>query len=64
MRLAIDLTDEQRKRLEAIAERLAVPVERLAEAAVRDLISNADSDFESVARRLVEKNRELYERLA
>lgn len=35
----------------------------LAEAAVRELVEPSDSEFDNVAMRLLDKNRELYERL-
>ncbi len=64
MKLAIELSDEQQRRLAEIAARLNVPAEALAEAAVRELITQPGQDFEEVASRLLKKNRELYERLA
>ena len=64
MKLAIQLSEDQRQRLAEIAARLNVPAEALAEAAVRELIAQPGHDFEAVATRLLEKNRDLYERLA
>ena len=64
MPLSIDLTDDTAKRLAAEAERLNVPVAQLAAAAVRDLLSQPAADFDQVAARVLEKNRELYRRLA
>jgi predicted transcriptional regulator len=63
MKLAIQLSDDQQRRLAEIAARLNVPAEALAEAAVRELITQPGRDFEAVAARLLKKNRELYERL-
>lgn len=63
MTLAIKLTDAQERELADLASRLNIPLEALAEAAVRDLLSSTQGDFEEVADRLLEKNRELYERL-
>jgi predicted transcriptional regulator len=63
MRLAIELSETQERRLAEIAGRLNVPPQKLAEAAIRDLVSQPESDFDQVASRLIEKNRELYERL-
>ncbi len=37
--------------------------EELAAAAVRDLVGRQDPEFEATAQRVLEKNRELYERL-
>lgn len=63
MKLAIQLSDDQQRRLAEIAARLSVPAEALAEAAVRELITQPGHEFEAVAERLLKKNRELYERL-
>jgi len=63
MKLAIDLSETQQQRLQAIASRLNVPVEALAEAAIRELASQPEAEFDAVARRLLAKNQELYERL-
>jgi len=63
MKLAIELSEAQEQRLAEIAERLKVPAESLAEAAVRDLVSQPEPAFDQVAERLLHKNQELYERL-
>ena len=63
MTLAIQLSEAQERRLAEIAARLNVPAESLAEAAVRELVDQSEGDFDRVADRLLEKNRELYERL-
>jgi len=63
MRLAIELSEDQQRRLAEIAGRLNVPPQSLAEAAVRELVSHPEAEFEEVASRLLRKNRELYERL-
>ncbi len=64
MRISFDLTEAQQAQLSAIAERLNVPVDALAAAAIRDLLDRREADFESAARRVMEKNAELYRRLA
>lgn len=63
MSLAIKLSPDQERRLAEIAQRLSVSPSVLAEAAVRDLVASPDADFDRVSRRILEKNRELYERL-
>ncbi len=63
MKLAIELSEAQERRLAEIAGRLNVPAESLAEAAVRELVAQSDEDFDRVASRILEKNQELYERL-
>ena len=64
MKIAIDLTATQTERVKAIAADLGVDAEELAQAAVADLVSANADDFESAASRVLEKNRELYRRLA
>jgi len=64
MPVAIHLTPEQAEILAAAAQRLNVPPEQLAAAAVRDLISRSSDDFDAAAARVMEKNRELYQRLS
>ena len=63
MKLAIELSEVQEKRLAEIATRLGVSAESLAEAAVRELVDQSSAQFDEVADRLLAKNRELYERL-
>ena len=64
MKVAIELTTTQTERLKAIAADLGVDAEELAQAAVADLVSANAADFDSAASRVLEKNRELYRRLA
>ena len=64
MEIAIELTTTQTERLKAIAADLGVDADELAQAAVADLLSANADDFESAASRVLEKNRELYRRLA
>ena len=64
MRLSVDLTSKQEQQLAAIAARLNVAPEILAAAALRDLLDRREDEFEAAAARVLEKNRELYRRLA
>ena len=64
MKISIDVPDADMKRLEEVAGRLNVSAEELASAAVRDLLSQNEAEFERVAARVLEKNRDLYKRLA
>ncbi len=64
MKIAIELNSTQSEQLEAIAASLGVPAEELAQAAVTDLIDASAADFDAVASRVLEKNRELYQRLS
>ena len=53
MRISVEVTDAERKKLEEAAQRLRVPVEELASAAVRDLLTPGDTEFERVAARVL-----------
>jgi hypothetical protein len=64
MKLDIDLTPAQAERLRQEAERLKITPEELARAAVADLLSERDQDFNVVAERVLKKYSELYRRLA
>jgi predicted transcriptional regulator len=64
MRLSVELSEAQQRHLETIADRLNVSAEALASAALRDLLAQREADFEAAASRVMEKNAELYRRLA
>jgi hypothetical protein len=64
MKIAIELNPAQSERLQAIAASLGVKAEELAQAAVADLVGAGADDFESAASRVLQKNSELYQRLA
>lgn len=64
MRLSVDLTEAQKKKLDDLAGRLHVSPETLAAAALRDLLADREADFDAAATRILEKNAELYRRLA
>ena len=63
MTISVNLTEAQQKQLAEIAARLKLSVEQLAEAAIRDLLSRHEDDFEAASKRVLEKNEELYRRL-
>jgi hypothetical protein len=63
-KIALELSDAERQALAAVAERLSLPIEALATAAVRDLLAQPADDFEQAAQRVLQKNHELYRRLA
>jgi hypothetical protein len=64
MKLTFDLTAAQEQALHEAAGRLNVRPEDLAAAAVRDLVALPSAEFDLVARRVLDKNAELYRRLA
>lgn len=64
--LTISLPDDEAQRLRDLANRLGLSPEELAASAVRERITQEDSqadDFEAIADRVVTKNAELYRRL-
>jgi len=62
--IPIELTPAQESRLRVEADRLGLPPEDLARLAVEDLLARPDAEFQEAAERVLEKNRELYERLS
>ena len=64
MNITVPLTDEQAERLNRFAESLGVDPAELARAACVDLLSQPARDFRDAAAHVLEKNRELYRRLA
>jgi hypothetical protein len=64
MSIAIERSDQQALAHAEAAQCLQVNEADLAAAAVRDLVAQPHEDFEAAAERVLEKNRELYRRLA
>ena len=64
MAISLRLPDDAERRLEEAAARLNVPAADLAAAAIRDLLTRPAADFEDAAKRVMEKNEDLYRRLA
>ena len=64
MKLAIELPPAQADKLRVEAERLGLSAEELARAALNDLLSTPDPEFQAVVRHVVTKNQDLYKRLA
>jgi hypothetical protein len=64
MKIAIELNAVQADRLQSMAASLGVNAEELAQAALSDFVSAGADDFESAAAQVLQKNRELYRRLA
>jgi hypothetical protein len=63
MAITLQLTPAQEAKLRSVAGQLKVSPEALAETAVRDLLAQPDDEFLKVGKKVVEENRELYERL-
>lgn len=64
MKLAFELPAAQADKLRAEAQRLGLSPEDLARAALSDLLSAPDPEFQDAANRVLTKNRDLYKRLA
>jgi len=64
MSISVQLDDEQSRRLLEVARALNVAPSELAKAAISDLLDRPSDDFNQAARRVLEKNRELYRRLS
>lgn len=64
MRISLEVSAAQESQLVELASRLNVTAEALAAAALRDLLERRDAEFESAAKHVMEKNAELYRRLA
>jgi len=62
--LTIPISDDISRRLQEIAAREGVTSEDLARAGLEDWLTRPRSDFLEAARYVLEKNRELYRRLA
>ena len=63
MKVEFELNSAQADRLQSLATRLRVPVQRLARAAVEDLVSESFEEFDAAAEKVLRKNHELYKRL-
>jgi hypothetical protein len=63
MRISIDITGADERALNDTAQRLKVPPDELAAAALRDFLARRDEAFERDAERVVQKNRDLSRRL-
>jgi predicted transcriptional regulator len=64
MKLAVELSEAETRRLQEAAERLGVDPTELARAAISDLLSTPDDEFRAAADHVLRKNEDLYRRLA
>jgi predicted DNA-binding protein len=62
--VTLSLSDEEVRRLEELSGRTGLTVTQLVRLGVGDLISQPDDAFRAAAQRVLEKNAELYRRLA
>ncbi len=64
MKLAFELPPAHADKLREEATRLGLTPEDLARAALADLLGTPDAEFRAAAARILQKNQELYRRLA
>jgi antitoxin FitA len=62
--ITIPISEERLEQLRLIANDAGVPVEQLARASLEDWLRQPRSDFAEAARHVLQKNAELYKRLA
>ena len=62
--ITIENSDERLRKLREVAARLGVSPEELVRASLDELLARPDDEFERAADYVLEKNAELYRRLA
>lgn len=62
--IAINLSEDQINRLEALAARLQVHPSALLRVSVEELLGREDEEFHAAVEQVISKNAELYRRLA
>jgi hypothetical protein len=62
--VTVSLSDEVMRRLEELSKRAGLSVPELVRLGVGDLVTQPDEAFNAAAQRVLDKNAELYRRLA
>ena len=62
--ITVQLEDAKAQALREKAKRYGLKTEQFLMASVDDLVGQPDPDFDAAARRVLSKNKELYQRLA
>lgn len=62
--LTISLSGEAMRQLENLSKREGLTVEQMVRLGINDFIGQPDAPFRAAARRVMEKNAELYHRLS
>jgi antitoxin FitA len=62
--VTISLSDEEMRRLEKLSKREGLTVEQMVRLGITDFIGQPDESFRAAAKRVMEKNAELYHRLS
>ena len=63
-RIIVEIDDNKAAILEDKAKKFGLLPEQFVSASIEDLISQPEPDFEEAMRKVLDKNRELYKRLA
>lgn len=62
--LTISFSDEEMRRLEVLGKREGLTVEQMVRLGINDFIGQPDESFRTAAKRVMEKNADLYRRLS
>jgi antitoxin FitA len=62
--LTIDLTDDRLRALKKLSTRLNISPEELVRLSIEDILTRPEETFQSAMKYVLEKNNELYQRLA
>jgi len=62
--LTISLSDEEMRRLEELSKREGLTAEQMVRLGIHDFIGQPNGTFHAAAKRMMEKNAELYRRLS
>ena len=63
-RITVQIDDTRAEALRDKAARFGLNAEELLTASISDLVNRPDDDFDDAVRRVLSKNKELYQRLA
>lgn len=62
--ITVGLSDESMRKLKELSERFNIAPEDLARVSIEELLNEPEDEFVEAARHILEKNKELYKRLA
>lgn len=62
--VTVSLSEEEMRRLEELSKREGLTIEQMVRVGLNDFIGQPDESFQAAARRIMEKNAELYRRLS
>ncbi len=62
--VTVSLSDEEMRRLEELSKREGLTIEQMVRIGIHDFIGQPDESFRAATARIMQKNAELYRRLA